>query len=243
MLGTGGMAPADDRETACTLVRNGRGALLLDCGTGARRLLTDPALLDGVRRLDILLTHFHLDHICGLTYLESLRVDVTIWAPGAWLYGAKSASLVMPVRVPPISPTDVSMHFPIQELRAGDQTIGGFDVHAVAQPRHWAPSAGLRVDDVLALVTDTPYESTSAVLAHGVAHLLHEAWSSSEAPQYADYDATAADAALVARQAKVGQLTLVHLNPALRSHAPLLADALRFFDRTRLGEDNAVLPV
>ncbi|MGH2849780.1 MAG: MBL fold metallo-hydrolase [Solirubrobacteraceae bacterium] len=241
LLGTGGMAPTDDRETACTLVRDDRGALLLDCGTGARRLLTDRSLLDGLTAIDIVLTHFHLDHVCGLTYLASLPVQATIWAPGAWLYGTDSAELLRALRVPPISPTDATERSPVRELREGGQTIAGFEVHTSPQPRHWGPSAGLRVDDALALVTDTPYEPASAVLARGVEHLLHEAWSSSAQPRYPDRDATAADAARVASEAGVRRLTLIHLDPASSDHAPLLVDARRRFDRTELGEDNVVL--
>jgi ribonuclease BN (tRNA processing enzyme) len=70
---------------------------------------------------------------------------------------------------------------------------------------------------------------------------LHEAWSSSAAPLHPDRDATAADAAHVARDADVGQLTLVHLNPMLSDHSPLLADARQRFDRVTLGDDEAVL--
>jgi ribonuclease BN (tRNA processing enzyme) len=235
------MAPSDDRETACSLVRDERRALLLDCGSGARRLLTDRSLLDGLAEVDIVLTHFHLDHVCGLTYLASLPVRATIWAPGAWLYGTDSAELLRALRVPPISPTDATGRVPVRELREGRQTVAGFEVRASPQPRHWGPSAGLRIDDALALVTDTPYEPTSAVLARGVAHLLHEAWSSSAQPRYPDRDATAADGARVASEAGVGRLTLIHLDPAISNHAPLLVDARRLFDRTDLGEDNMVL--
>jgi hypothetical protein len=59
-LGTGGLAPSGARETACTLVREGNRALVLDLGTGARRFLTDATLLDGVGEIDVLLTHFQV---------------------------------------------------------------------------------------------------------------------------------------------------------------------------------------
>jgi ribonuclease BN (tRNA processing enzyme) len=241
LLGTGGMAPSGSRETACTLVRDGRSALLLDCGTGARRLLGDRSLLDGIEEIDVVLTHFHLDHVCGLTYLPSLGVGARIWAPGAWLYGTDSSVLLRPLREPPISPTDTTVRFAVRELREGSQEIAGFTVRASAQPRHWGPSAGLRVDDALALVTDTPYERSSAVLSRGVRHLLHEAWSSSAEPLYPDRDATASDAARVAAEAGAGELTLIHLNPLVEDHSPLIADAVPIFERTRLGEDEVVL--
>lgn len=241
ILGSGGRAPSRVRETACLLIREEDGrALLLDAGSGARRLLTDPAYLEGVRELDVVLTHFHLDHVCGLAYLPLLEIAATIWAPGGWLYGEESATLLDPLRRPPLAPSDITDVYPVNELKPGVQVIGGFVVRASAQPRHWAPSAGLRIGDELALITDTPYEPTSAALAEGVAHLLHEAWSSSHAPTYADKDATAADAGRVAREAHVGELTLIHLNPQLPDLSVLLDDASPAFDRVSLGTDEMV---
>lgn len=119
--------------------------------------------------------------------------------------------------------------------------IGEFEVRSSPQPRHWAPSAGLRINDHVAFVTDTPYEPSSAQLAEGVTHLLHEAWSSSRAPQHADRDATAADAARVAREAGARDLTLIHLNPKLDDLSPLLDDAAAIFERVATGEDQMVL--
>jgi ribonuclease BN (tRNA processing enzyme) len=240
LLGTGGGAPSALRETSCVLVRDRDRALLLDVGTGARRLLADADLLDGLAHVDVVLTHFHFDHVCGLPYLQWLDVETTIWAPGAWLYGRASADIVAPLRQPPISPNDVS-RLPVNELVEGTQSIGGFEVRAGAQPRHWAPSVGLRVDDELAYVTDTPYESSSADLSRGVRHLLHEAWSSSRAPNSPDKDATAADAARVASEAGVGDLTLVHLDPRLDDLSGLVDDARATFDRVAIGEDMLVV--
>ncbi len=63
LLGTGGYHPSDARQTAClTLPELG---VVLDAGTAMYRvrdyLVTDT--------LDIFLTHSHLDHVIGLTYL------------------------------------------------------------------------------------------------------------------------------------------------------------------------------
>lgn len=242
ILGSGGRAPSRARETACALVLDGDRALLLDIGSGARRLLTDPSLLDGVAELHVVLTHFHFDHVCGLPYLPMLPVSPTVWAPGAWLYRADSAAILEPLRRPPIAPTDVTGSYRVNELMDGTQLIGGFEVRASPQPRHWAPSAGLRVADHVALITDTPYEPSSAQLAEGVTHLLHEAWSSSRNPIYPDRDATAADAARVAREARATALTLVHLNPELGDPSLLLDDARPTFTRVALGEDEMALP-
>jgi ribonuclease BN (tRNA processing enzyme) len=183
------------------------------------------------------LTHFHFDHVCGLPFLPLLKLDARIWAPGAWLYGTPSAEILEPLRRPPVAPDDVTAVYPVNELEAGEQLVGEFVVRAREQPRHWAPSAGLRVGDELALITDTPYEPTSARLAEGVPHLLHEAWSTSRAPRYPDKDSTAADAGRVAREAEVGRLTLIHIDPQLPDPSVLLEDAAAAFDRVKLGVD------
>jgi ribonuclease BN (tRNA processing enzyme) len=218
-------------------VRAGEDALLLDAGTGLRRLVTDPGLLEGVRRLDVALTHFHLDHICGLAYVPALPVTPTLWAPGEWLYGTPSSELLDPLRRAPISPSAPAELGEVQELRPGEQSIGAFDVTTRAQPRHWAPTAGLRVGDELALVTDTAYDPESSVLAREVTHLLHEAWSSSDEPVASEGDATALEAGQVAQEASAGHLTLVHLNPRTPDESALLADARRLAPAAQLGRD------
>jgi ribonuclease BN (tRNA processing enzyme) len=219
------------------LVRDADRSLLLDIGTGARRLLADPSLLDGTNELHIVLTHFHFDHVCGLPYLPRLHIGATIWAPGSWLYDKESAEILEPLRRPPIAPSDITKRYPINELTPGLQSIGGFGVRVSPQPRHWAPSVGLRIDDHLAFITDTPYEAASSDLASGVVHLLHEAWSSSQAPIHPDRDATSADAARVAAEAGVKDLTLIHLNPAVDDLSVLLDDARVHFEHVALAED------
>jgi ribonuclease BN (tRNA processing enzyme) len=240
-LGTGGWIPTEERETICVLLREGDTALLLDAGSGLRRLVGQPGLLDGVRRLDVALTHFHLDHVCGLAYVPALPVLPTVWAPGRWLYGTAGAELLDPLRRAPLSPFDPAELGEVRELVDGPQVIGSFEVAARAQPRHWAPTAGLRVADALALVTDTAYDPESAVFAGGVTHLLHEAWSTSDEPVASEGDATAAEAGQVALDAGVRRLTLVHLDPRALDEASLATDARRVFPDARVGRDLAPL--
>jgi ribonuclease BN (tRNA processing enzyme) len=219
LLGSGGWIPSATRETTCVLLRDGEHALILDAGSGMRHA---PAYLEGVTRIDIALTHFHLDHVSGLAYLPRLPATPTIHAPGAWLYGRPSEELLGP-----FSPFDRT----IRELSA-HQRLGAFELTARAQPRHWHPTAGLRVGDRLALITDTAYDPGSAPFAKDVDHLLHEAWST----EGDEGDASAAEAAAVARDAHAGRLTLVHLSPDADEQA-LLAQA----PGAELGRDGAAL--
>jgi phosphoribosyl 1,2-cyclic phosphodiesterase len=70
-------------NTACVEVRGADGTLLvLDAGTGIRRL--GASVGSDVRRVDILLTHLHMDHIQGLGFFKPLEQpgqEVHIWGP------------------------------------------------------------------------------------------------------------------------------------------------------------------
>jgi ribonuclease BN (tRNA processing enzyme) len=239
ILGTAGWMPTTYRGTTSVLVRDGDHALLLDAGTGAARLVSRPELLDGATRLDVLLTHFHLDHVCGLLYLPATGLPVEVHAPGEWLYGTASAGVLAPLLRAPVSPF-ASQPFAIRELDPGAGTIAGLPVALREQQRHWAPTAGIRIGDALALVTDTAFDEGSPGFVAGVRHLLHEAWSTSDAPSSTDGDATAAQAGQVAAEAGVARLTLVHLHP-LADPAALERDARSAFPAAEVGVDGREL--
>src|SRR5687767_13812139 len=70
-------------NTSCVSVEDGSGSLLvLDAGSGCRRLgITIPLTQ---KRVDILLTHLHLDHILGLGFFVPLfnpNIETHIWGP------------------------------------------------------------------------------------------------------------------------------------------------------------------
>ena len=164
-----------------------------------------------------------------------------MWAPGRWLYARSSRELLAPLRESPISPFSPEQLGEVAELVPGPQQVGRFDLLARAQLRHWAPTAGLRVGDELALITDTGYDPEAIPFARRVGALLHEAWSASAEPQAPECDATGRDAALVATGAEARRLTLIHLNPLMRDHAAVLADARTIRPDAELGCDGQKL--
>lgn len=241
LLGSGGFIPTQRRETACVLIRRGAAALLLDAGTGLRRLLTEPHLFEGAETFDVVLTHFHLDHVVGLGYTPALNLLPTIWAPGRWFYDRDSAEILAPLRSEPLSPFTADELGRVRELTSGEQRIGSFTVTTRRQNKHWGPTAGLRVEDALALITDTAYDEGSIRFAAGAAHLLHEAWSATAEATPNVAHSTAAEAARVAAAAEVKELTLIHLNPRLADEKALRDDARRHMPNSNIGEDGAAL--
>ena len=70
-------------NTACVEVRGkGNALLVLDAGTGIQRL--GATVRGGGGRIDLLLTHLHMDHIQGLGFFEPLYEpgrEIHIWGP------------------------------------------------------------------------------------------------------------------------------------------------------------------
>jgi ribonuclease BN (tRNA processing enzyme) len=228
ILGGGGWFPAHDRHTACALLRDGDSAIMIDAGTGVARFVEQPELLAGTTRLDILLTHFHLDHIAGLAYLPALGLceQTTIWGPGQLLYGTSTRELLREVSRQPFHPVPLEdQDIDVRDLPGGEVELGGVRIAFRRQDRHSAPTLGFRFGDVLTWITDTAHDPGSAAFAEGSELLAHEAWFTTAAPRNPEIHSSAAEAAEVAERAGVERLTLIHLPPFTASIDPLVQEA------------------
>jgi len=216
ILGGGGWVPAHGRQTACALLRDGDSAIMIDAGTGVGRLMERPELLEGISRLDILLTHFHLDHIAGLAYLPAIGVfaQTTVWGPGRLLYETSTQQILARLLHEPFHPVALEdRDIEVRDLTAGEIELAGVRVGLRRQDRHSAPTLGLRFDDLLAWITDTAYDEDSARFAAGCRTLAHEAWFPSAQPRNPDIHSSAHQAAQVALEAAIERLLLIHLPP------------------------------
>lgn len=240
LLGSGGWLPADGREICCLYVRSGTEALVIDTGTGARRLITDADLLDGVERLHVVLTHFHLDHVFGLCALPALELPVEIWAAGNALAGVSTVELLHRLLDPPFllrGPADLAKHVDeVHELEPGAAQIGPFRVETRVQRRHPEPTLGVKIDGSLVYCTDTSYDEGTVEFARGARVLFHEGFHAADSCDK-DGHTGAGDAARLAAAARVERLILIHLHPKLADDSELLELARPHFAATEVGRD------
>ena len=243
LLGSGGWIPTDRRETSCVYARDGGDVLLLDAGSGLRRLVSEPGLVEGVERLSIVLTHFHLDHTIGLLYVPALK-DIPVrevWAPGQIVAGVPGVQLVHRLLDPPLlaaRPGDVlgDIFTGVHELENGRVEIGPFTLETRVQPLHTTPSVAFRLDGWLAYCTDTAHDDANAAFAEGAKVLLHESFWAGEATDDRTHSA-AGEAARIAVAAGVERLVLIHLHPRLEHDEHLLGFARPRFPGTEAGQD------
>lgn len=163
-------------NTSCVEVRGREGTVLvLDAGTGIRRLAA--ALPDSVRRVDVLLTHLHMDHIQGLGFFAPLYrpdIEVHIWGPA-------SNALSLQTRLsrylsPPLFPVRLSeLPCQLHEVPNGDADIGEFRVSS-ALVCHPGPTVGYRISAPEGVVTYLPDHEPA--LGATPSKFLPRAWTS-----------------------------------------------------------------
>jgi ribonuclease BN (tRNA processing enzyme) len=246
LLGCGGFVPTRARGTACVYLREGEDLLLLDAGTGLSRLIEDSELLDGVKRLYIVLTHFHLDHIVGLPYVAALEdLDVReIWGAGPLVAGVDTRELIHRLLDPPFQASrveDVEQKYltGIRDIAPPGAGVGPFSVAVRVQTRHATPTLAVRVGD-LAYCTDTAYDEATADFVRGARILLHDAFHASDSTDDPSHTA-AGEAARIAAAAGVERLVLVHVNPERPDEEGLLRFARPHVPATEVGRDGLVI--
>jgi phosphoribosyl 1,2-cyclic phosphodiesterase len=136
-------------NTSCVGVRGREGTILvLDAGTGIRRLAA--TLDDSVRRVDILLTHLHMDHIQGLGFFAPLHrpdVAVHIWGPASTKLSLQER--LMRYLSPPLFPVslrELPSVITLHEVPCGEVDIGEFRVSSTLVC-HPGPTVGYRIEE------------------------------------------------------------------------------------------------
>ena len=205
LWGTRGSLPSPGPETtryggntACVEVRAADGSVLvLDAGTGIRRL--GDSIADGLQRVDLLLTHLHMDHIQGLGFFEPLfrpATEVHIWGPSSTTLDLRTRlSRYLSPPLFPVRMRDLPRHPELHDVVSlGTFCVGPFAIQAelVCHP---GPTVGYRIDaDGVSLAYLPDHEPALGQdefpgdldyvpglgLAQGVDLLIHDAMYSAE---------------------------------------------------------------
>jgi phosphoribosyl 1,2-cyclic phosphodiesterase len=241
-------------NTSCLEVRLSDGSLIvLDAGTGARPL--GLALEENpVERIDLLLTHLHLDHIEGLGAFEPIwdrKTELHIWGPSSPV--ASLRERIAMYFSPPLFPVylpDVLARVEFHDAPEGDWVLGDARVTS-HQIMHQGSTVGYRIEDsgrTLAYLTDhepalggdlaemsdewiSGYE-----IARGADVLVHDCQYTPE--EYAERvgfgHSSTEHVAVFARRTEVGRLILFHHDPM---HTDDELDAIRERVIDRFGVD------
>jgi len=237
IVGSAGYHPNERRHTTCLLLPE--RAVMFDAGTGIVRA---PEYLLGAE-LDIFLSHAHIDHVVGLTYLASVRQShpmrrVSVHGTPGTLRAVEEhlfAEALFPTR-PPFDCRPLS---DVVEL-----SDGSWMTHFPL--RHRGESVGYRLDwpdgRAMAFVTDTFADPEAAYVERirGVDLLVHECYVGDDRAEWARRTGHghATAVARVARRAGAKRLALLHFDPLVADADPVGLDAVRaVFPNAILGED------
>ena len=227
--------PATERfggNTSCVQVTAADGSeFVLDAGTGIREL---GAALEGrCRRLHLLLTHLHFDHIQGLLFFAPFfdpDAEITVWGPPAAERALrKRLARYLSNPLSPIEISELPARVTFRDVPVKPWRIGNVEV-AASLVAHRGPTLGYRLsengnslcylpDHEPALGTDIATVAPGWLSGHGIARdaslLIHDC-------QYADREYPARrgwghsslpDALAFAQRCTVERLLLVHHDP------------------------------
>jgi ribonuclease BN (tRNA processing enzyme) len=236
LLGTTGYHPNDRRHTACLMLPE--AGIVLDAGTAmyrVREYLCTP-------EVDIFLTHAHLDHVVGLTYLLDVVRGKSVRRVTVHAAPDKLAAVQNHLLAPALFPAKLPCEF--RPLAAEVPLAGGgrLSHFPLAHP---GGATGFRLDwpgHALAYVTDTTAADDAPYVeaVRGVDVLVHECNfpdSQSELAARTGHS-TLTPVARLAQRAGVGRLVLIHVDPLADADAPLdLAPARVLFRDIALAHD------
>jgi ribonuclease BN (tRNA processing enzyme) len=213
--------------------------VVLDAGTGFYRVRENLA----TRQLDILLSHAHLDHVAGLTFLLDVLLDKPVERVTVHGDAAKLAAIerhLFSQELFPVPPSYVTRPLgPPLVLDCGARVTHFLLVHpggSVGYRLDWPDRSLAYVTDTTAAGEHSPYLDQ----VRGVDLLVHECNFRDGQEEFAQKTGHSciSPVARLAAAAGVKRLLLVHFNPLDASDDPVgLAAARRIFPATELGHD------
>jgi ribonuclease BN (tRNA processing enzyme) len=216
ILGSGGWIPTKKRHTCTFLLENEKNLILLDTGTGISRLNKYKQIIKNHKTINIIYSHYHLDHIIGLAYLPNWLNNHTIriWGPGLDFYGKSCREILTAITSTPYFALPINKFS--NDIEINDYNLKGFTINneieiSICAQQHSDPSFGISIGNLLHYATDTNVIDSSFKKAQGVKMLLHECWQ-------IDFDKKSEHSSVVeilhmAAKYNIQKIGLIHINP------------------------------
>jgi ribonuclease Z len=240
ILGSSNAIPTIDHENTHMVIVGEQRMVMVDCVSNPI-LRLEKAGLDFNDLTDLILTHFHPDHVSGVPLLL-----MDMWLMGRDkplnIYGLHHTLDRMENLMGSYGWAEWPDFFPVTFHRLPSQEMTNvldcLDFKIYSSPvRHLLPTIGLRFEfnhtkKIMAYSCDTEPCAQVIRLAEGADLLIHEAAGETRG------HSSAAQAGEIASQAEVGKLYLIHYPTGKFANADLLAEArLRYQGSVSLAED------
>ncbi len=214
-LGSGGWIPSDSRHTASYLVDTGESLIILDTGSGLSRLSNHLDILNKYEEINIIYSHYHLDHIVGLSYIGNWSKEkrLNIYGPGKALGFTGCQDVISKLITPPFFPITIDKF--AKEVSMKDYDLGGFKIGTIpikiTAQVHSGNSFGISIGDYIQYNTDTIILEDTFKEAQGTKLLLHECWSIANegSKDHSSFE----EINNMLSKYKIQKLGLIHINP------------------------------
>ena len=133
-------------NTPCVSVEHDDTILILDAGSGIRHL-AESGILEQYRKIHIILTHLHMDHIQGLGFFGpffQVGREIDIWGPRGATHLTERLTRYLSPPLFPVRLRDFVCDLKIMDIPMKPFNIGPFIIHA-AHVCHPGPTLGFRV--------------------------------------------------------------------------------------------------
>ena len=218
-------------DTACIEISCGDDIIVIDGGSGIRNFGLD-LIRRGTEQLDLFVTHYHFDHLCGMPFFcSAYNPNVKVRAHGPILdNGVTLHDALSKLMEPPLFPVTTSV---LNCTTFSDFTLGavmhldnGAEIRTM-RLNHPGGACGYRIEwkgRVIAIVTDFEHESDGPsddmkAFVDGADLMVFDAmYTADDYPKYIGWGHSTDDICLqLAKEASIKQSILFH-------HAPYRTD-------------------